>query len=525
MTITEKVKTFLSPARRRQRLLQAAGLKLLNRGKVRDTYRLPDSKYLLSVVSDGISIFDIVLNFIIPFKGYVLNLLSVFWFKKLEEQGFRTHFVAAGAYIDQYLPESLRGRSDLQARAMVIKKLKMYEYELIYRYVLTGSVLDEYKQTGMVAGHKLPAGLQDGDLLPRPLFTPSTKATSGHDINVTAEEVFAKYPRAVMMGYEIFTFAIQFALDHGILLADTKFEFGEDEDGNVYLGDEVLTPDSSRFWLRVTWLISRMKEVRKAPSSFDKQPVRNAGIEEGIKALDNTSASDVKKAWSWKATAELIRNTTLRYRYIFWRLTGQTVEDFARDLRVELDRPRKNVVILLGSESDLTDQVKSVIADAIANFVPTEQITSVRLVTNFSCHRQYGGMDTLARTGVLTVTEDGGATPASLRLADIDYFIAGAGMAAQLPAMLKAALTTYGKSIPVIGLGFGTPHTDAYEAARLSISQLPPGSTVHMDEVNGQVYMNADGLAAALERIATGEFPPLDPPTRKPIHIDVPVAA
>jgi phosphoribosylcarboxyaminoimidazole (NCAIR) mutase len=263
---------------------------------------------------------------------------------------------------------------------------------------------------------------------------------------------------------------------------------------------------------------------RKAPSSFDKQPVRNAGIEMGIKTLDNTSADDIKQAWSWKGTLDLVRNTTLRYRYIFWRLTGQTVEDFARELRVELDQPRRNVVILLGSESDLTEQLRKVVADALTEYIPSGQITSIRVVTNFSCHRQYGAMNTFARTGRLDIPTDGGSDISRLRLSDIDCIVAGAGMAAQLPAMLKAALAAYGKSIPIIGLGFGTPHTDAFEAARLSISQLPPGSTVHTDEINGQVYMNAEGLTAALARIATGEFPPLDPPTIKPIHIDVRIA-
>jgi len=477
------------------------------------------------VCSDGISIFDIVLNFIVPMKGIMLNLMSHFWFQLLEAQGFKTHFVATGTDIDQFLPESLRGNADLQARAMVVKNVTVRKREFIYRWALTGSGFKDYcNDNGVVCGYKLPDGLQDGDQLPRILFTPSTKEDVGHDRNIPADEVRREFPVESAMGFEIFSFAVEFARRRGIVLADTKFEFGIDEEGNICICDEVLSPDSSRFWEFLLWVTSRKAEKRSAPSSFDKQIGREAGKELSIHKLHNDDPNDLQKAWEWKGSKGLIKALTDAYRYIFWRLTGLTVEQYAKTLGVNLAQRRKNILVLLGSESDLTAEVKKAIQNADDSFTRNGELTSIRVTTNFSCHRQFKAMVTLARTGRLEITEPGEDKPRVINLADVDYIIAGAGLAAHLPGMLDAALYAYGHSIPVIGLAIGPDHTEDLDAARLSISHIP-GKPVIINEIDGAVYINAPGLCNAIERIATGELPPAKARTVKPIHIDVSFAA
>ena len=184
----------LSPARKSVPIIE--GLELMNRGKVRDTYRLPDQK-LLIVVTDGISVFDFVLNVLIPIKGYVLAAMTHFWLLYLESKGIKTHFVAAGKDIDYYLPEHLRGNVDLQRRAMVVMKLEMILIEFIMRFCLTGSVLKEYREKGTVYGVQMPAGLKDGDLLPGMIFTPTTKAQEGHDEQMSESWVRENHREAV----------------------------------------------------------------------------------------------------------------------------------------------------------------------------------------------------------------------------------------------------------------------------------------------------------------------------------------
>lgn len=502
---------ILSPARKKFRILRGRGMKLVNRGKVRDTYLLPDKKHLLMVTTDAISIFDIVLNSLIPYKGIILNLMSHFWFKLLASVGFESHMVAAGTAIDKFLPASLRGDTDLRARAMVVKKLTMREFEMIYRNVLTGSGLKDYLATEKICGYPLPPGLQDGDLLlRRPLFTPSTKEESGHDLNIDAATVRDKYPLDAMLGLEIISFATEYAKSCGILIADTKFEFGIDENGIICLGDEVLSPDSSRFWPYTEWEKGRLKTKRSAPSSFDKQPIRNAGKELGIHLLNNTSLNDLQKAWGWKLPRQLTEATTQSYRYIFWRLTGMTVEDYAREkLGVTLPVRRKNVLLLLGSESDLSESLKQEIVTARVNYVQSGKLSDIRVVANFSCHRQTVAMMSFAR-----------GRSKVLPLADVDYIIAGAGMAAALPGMLDASLSHYGNEKPVIGLAFGQEGSEDMLAAQLSISRLP-GQHVIFDEINGKVYSNADGFKQAIERIAYGEFPPPKPRAKKEINYDI----
>ena len=168
----------LSPAREQVPLLE--GLTLFHRGKVRDTYDLGDDR-LLVVATDGISIFDFVLNAIVPQKGMVLTAMNHFWLRRLESAGVETHLIAAGASIDQHLPEAYRGNSELQARALVVRKLDMIPVEFIARGYLTGSAFTEYMKAGKVCGHELKQGLQDGDDLSEPIDTPTTKAMEGKD--------------------------------------------------------------------------------------------------------------------------------------------------------------------------------------------------------------------------------------------------------------------------------------------------------------------------------------------------------
>lgn len=311
-----------SPARADVKLLPS--LELFSRGKVRDTYSLPNEN-LLSVATDGISIFDFVLNALIPGKGVILNAMNHFWVQYLGNFRIKTHLIATGSDIDEYLPVELRNNFDLQSRAMVIRKLKMVPVEFIARAVLTGSAVKDYKENLQVCGHQFLPGLQDGDALPCILDTPTTKAEEGHDENLLANEVREKYPNQTYWLIKIFQIASSYAAERDIKLADTKFEFGED--GTI--GDEILTPDSSRFWELKIWQEGRkIADGRKAPPPYDKQLVRQWGIGQGIKKLDPKNPEDVAKVHSFVVPNDLIGQTTQTYRYIFWRLTGYAIESY-----------------------------------------------------------------------------------------------------------------------------------------------------------------------------------------------------
>lgn len=245
-------------------------LKFLHRGKVRDLYEV-DADHLLIVQTDRLSAFDVILPTPIPGKGEVLTAVSNFWFKKL------------GHIIPNHLsgidPESVvktdAERAQVRGRAFVTKKLKPLPIEAIVRGYLVGSGWKDYKKTGAVCGIQLPAGLQEAQKLPQPLFTPSTKAAVGeHDENISFEE--AKKLLGAEMAEQVkkatlalYTQAADYALTRGIIIADTKFEFGVDAMGKLYLIDEALTPDSSRFWPADQY------KIGCNPPSFDKQFVRD----------------------------------------------------------------------------------------------------------------------------------------------------------------------------------------------------------------------------------------------------------
>jgi phosphoribosylaminoimidazole-succinocarboxamide synthase len=252
---------------------------LLHRGKVRDIYDLGDS--LLIVATDRISAFDVVLPTPIPDKGKILTKLTLYWFNFLKDI-VENHLITAN--IDEY-PEVLKKHRDvLEGRSMIVKKAKVFPVECIVRGYITGSAMKEYLKTGMVCGIPLPPGLKEADKLPEPIFTPSTKAELGsHDVNITFEEMIKIVGKETAealkeLSLKLYKTASSYAEERGIIIADTKFEFGL-HDGKVILVDEVLTPDSSRFWPKESY------EPGKPQVSFDKQYIRdwlkNTGWKEG----------------------------------------------------------------------------------------------------------------------------------------------------------------------------------------------------------------------------------------------------
>jgi len=244
------------------------GLRLLHRGKVRDVYEI-DEKTLLLVATDRISAFDCVLPTLIPHKGGVLTQLSAFWFDRLRKIT-DNHVITTD--LDE-MPDGIRGNEQLRGRSTLAKRTEVFPVECVVRGYLEGSGWKDYKATGTICGHKLPPGLKQCDKLLAPIFTPATKAASGHDENITQLE-FAKVighdtaARLKSLTLAIYNDARDYALTRGIIIADTKFEFGVDPKGNILLIDEVLTPDSSRFWAADTY------EPGHAQPSFDKQFVR-----------------------------------------------------------------------------------------------------------------------------------------------------------------------------------------------------------------------------------------------------------
>jgi len=273
-----------------------AGWKHVRTGKVRDLYTNTSGELLL-VASDRISAFDWVLPTEIPDKGAVLTQLSLFWFELLKD-------LVPNHVISTSVPTEVSGR------ALIVQPLEMFPIECVARGYLTGSGWSEYKKTQEVCGIALPAGLLDGSQLPFNIFTPATKADIGdHDINITFDQSLSIVPDAAQLReltLSLYAKATAFAATRGIILADTKFEFGMDANGEITLGDEVLTPDSSRFWDADTWRPGGVQP------SFDKQYVRDYLVESG---WDRESDPPV-------LPSEVVERTSERYREAFKRLTG-----------------------------------------------------------------------------------------------------------------------------------------------------------------------------------------------------------
>ncbi|MGA7558843.1 MAG: phosphoribosylaminoimidazolesuccinocarboxamide synthase [Terriglobales bacterium] len=285
-------------------------LKLHASGKVRDVYDL-DSDHLLFVATDRISAFDYVLATGIPHKGRVLTQISLFWFDFLKDI-VPNHFVTADVNL---YPAAIRKHADeLRGRSMMVMRAEMFPVECVARGYLSGSGWKEYKATGAVCGVKLPAGLKESDKLPEPLFTPATKATTGHDINVSFEEmcklVDPELSRQLRdLTLQIYKKAADYALQRGIIIADTKFEFGQTAKG-ITLADEVLTPDSSRFWPADSY------QPGKAQDSYDKQYVRDY-LEE-IRWNKQPPAPALPQ--------EVARRTSEKYLGAYRQLTGRELE-------------------------------------------------------------------------------------------------------------------------------------------------------------------------------------------------------
>ncbi len=244
-------------------------LELYASGKVRDVYRL-DNEHLLFVATDRISAFDYVLATGIPHKGSVLTQISLFWFDFLKDI-VPNHLVTAD--VDRYPANVQKYSQQLRGRSMMVVRGDMFPVECVVRGYLSGSGWKEYKDSGKVCGIQLPPGLKESDKLPEPIFTPATKATTGHDINISFEEMCkivdpeqARQLRDISL--KLYTTAADYARQRGIIIADTKFEFGRTAKG-ITLADEVLTPDSSRFWPADKY------QPGKAQESYDKQYVRD----------------------------------------------------------------------------------------------------------------------------------------------------------------------------------------------------------------------------------------------------------
>ncbi len=284
-----------------------AGLKLLARGKVRDIYDLGD--HLLIVATDRLSAFDVILPTPIPDKGRVLTQLSLFWFEKL--RGIVPHHVLNASNFEGELApynETLRGRS------MVVRRTQPVPIECVARGYISGSGWKDYRATGKICGIPLPSGLKESDKLPQPIFTPATKATTGHDENISFEQTASQIGESLAsrlrdITLEVYRRASEFAAERGIIIADTKLEFGIDNGELVWI-DEALTPDSSRFWPADQYAPG------KAQPSFDKQYVRDY--------LERIGWS--KQPPAPALPAEVVNGTRAKYRDAYKRLTGQELD-------------------------------------------------------------------------------------------------------------------------------------------------------------------------------------------------------
>src|SRR5271154_3833723 len=284
-----------------------AGLKLLKRGKVRDIYEVGDR--LLIVATDRLSAFDVILPTPIPDKGRVLTQLSLFWFERLADV-IPHHVLAAKDFSGELAPYA----AQLDGRAMLVRKTEPVPIECVVRGYISGSGLKDYQKTGAICGIPLPAGLRDSDRLPEPIFTPSTKATTGHDENISFEETVDRIGRSLAerlreVSITLYRRAAEHASTRGIIMADTKVEFGLLGDELIWI-DEALTPDSSRFWPASQYIPG------KAQPSFDKQYVRDYLERIGWNKQPPAPA----------LPPDVVAGTQEKYREAYQRVTGQALD-------------------------------------------------------------------------------------------------------------------------------------------------------------------------------------------------------
>jgi phosphoribosylaminoimidazole-succinocarboxamide synthase len=283
-------------------------LKLTRRGKVRDVYEVDEDR-LLIVATDRISAFDSVSPTPIERKGEVLTALSRFWFAKLGHI-VPNHLITTN--LDE-MPAAVQAHADdLRGRSMLVTRTEVFPVECVVRGYLVGSGWKDYQRTGEVCGHRLPAGLRESEKLEKSIFTPATKAETGHDENISEEQMAEIVGREVMetlreISLRVYSEAADYARGRGIIIADTKFEFGRDRDGRIILIDEVLTPDSSRFWPVDSY------QVGQSQPSFDKQYVRD--YLESIKWNKQPPCPELPP--------EIARATTARYLEAYQLITGE----------------------------------------------------------------------------------------------------------------------------------------------------------------------------------------------------------
>lgn len=291
-----------------QSIVDLPGIKKLRSGKVREVFDLGET--LLFVVTDRLSAFDVILPDPIPQKGAVLNQLSTFWFKRFDK--IDNHFITA--IFDEFPKELQPFRNQVAGRSMIVKKTKPLTVECVVRGYLAGSGWKEYQESQSVCGIKLPPGLKLASQLPEPIFTPATKADEGHDENIDMKRCAQILGNEIAdrvrdLSLEIYSRGRDHAAERGIIVADTKFEFGT-IDGKLLLIDECLTPDSSRFWPRDQYVVG------KSPPSFDKQFVRDY-----LETLDWDKTPPAPKL-----SAEVIEKTSAKYIEAFEKLTGEKLK-------------------------------------------------------------------------------------------------------------------------------------------------------------------------------------------------------
>jgi len=292
-----------------QSSIELPGVKKMRSGKVREVFDLGDT--LLFVVSDRISAFDVILPDPIPYKGAVLNQISAFWFRRFSD--IRNHVVTSD--FDKFPKELQKFGDQLAGRSMIVKKTQPLPVECVVRGYLAGSGWKEYQQSQSVCGIKLPANLKQASQLPEPIFTPATKAETGHDENIDMKrcvEILGEEiaDRVKTLSLEIYSRGREHAAQHGIIVADTKFEFGT-VNGELLLIDECLTPDSSRFWPVDEYAVGQ------SPPSFDKQFVRDY-----LETLDWDKTPPAPRL-----PKDVIEKTSAKYLEAFRRLTGSELED------------------------------------------------------------------------------------------------------------------------------------------------------------------------------------------------------
>jgi phosphoribosylaminoimidazole-succinocarboxamide synthase len=452
------------------------GLNLRGRGKVRDSYDI-DQGSMLVLASNRCSIFDFVLNTLIPDKGAVLTAINYFWVQEVIGDLFKTDLLTCGSSIDAYLPQDLRDYPAFQKSSTIVERMSPPDVEDIVRFVLTGSGWESYQKTGKICGHKLPKGLTNGSMLPFPIYTPTTKADVGHDVHISADDVVRSHGFSrERLALQVAGLMFSYAASRGLIMADTKYEMSGDT-----VVDEKGTPDSSRFVDKKEW--EKAVAKGKFPPSLDKQYVREWGKTVGIDKRDPENPADVEYVHSQVVPEDVVRMTTNIYRYIFWRLTGRTLEKFQREA-MGIDVPDKelHIEIVVGSKNDLPQLQSLPLIDLYGHTYK---------VSVMSCYRNADKLPEFTRDV----------------LSKADRVIACAGKAAALPGIIKSLLCTFGhQDVPVIGVALKGETPEEDRDATGSIKGLP-GQPVELN-ANGEAYFGAEGFGLACDSAISNEFLP-----------------